>query len=166
MNLNSTWNTTLADDAATTRVGALLAQAIEAEREGIARQGLVLALEGTLGAGKTTLLRGLLRAAGVQGPIKSPTFAVLEPYVVSNLNFYHFDFYRFSDAAEFSDIGFRELFGAGNICAMEWPERVAQRLPPADLRLRLSIVDVGRVLEIEARSELGISCLHLIRTRL
>ncbi len=155
----------LADDAATARIGALLADAIEAQRELIARQGLVIALEGSLGAGKTTLVRALLRAAGVTGPIKSPTFAVLEPYVVAHLDFYHFDFYRFSDAAEFSDIGFRELFGPGKICVMEWPERVAGRLPAPDLRLVLRVAGEGRELFMEATSECGASCLNLIHAK-
>lgn len=167
-----TWTTQLADDAATARIGGLLFDAMAAEQTHIAQQGLTLALQGPLGAGKTTLVRALLRAAGITGPIKSPTFAVLEPYKlshpkVSNLDFHHFDFYRFSEAAEFSDIGFRELFGPGKICVMEWPERVADRLPAPDLRLVLDIptegATEGRTLHVEATTELGASCLNLIR---
>lgn len=159
----STWLTELADDAATARLGSALWAAIEAQHARIAQQGLVVALHGPLGAGKTTLVRGLLRAAGVSGPIKSPTFAVLEPYKVSNLDFHHFDFYRFSTASEFSDIGFRELFGAGKICVMEWPERLGDRAPTPDLQLNLAIVGERRSLTAQANTDLGVSCLHQIR---
>ena len=159
------WRLTLADDAATQRVGAALARAIEHEREAIRRSGLVIALTGDLGTGKTTLVRALLRAAGVTGAIKSPTFAVLEPYVVSSLDFYHFDFYRFSDATEFTDIGFRDLFGPGRICAIEWPERVGDRLPTPDLTLALQVAGDGRELFASASTELGIECLNRIRNK-
>ena len=156
------WRLTLADDAATQRVGAALARAIEHEREAIRRSGLVIALTGDLGTGKTTLVRALLRAAGVTGAIKSPTFAVLEPYVVSSLDFYHFDFYRFSGATEFSDIGFRDMFGPGRICAIEWPERVGPRLPTPDIWLALHLAGDGRELTASATTELGVSCLNRI----
>jgi tRNA threonylcarbamoyladenosine biosynthesis protein TsaE len=153
---------TLADEAATQRFGAALARAIEHERAAIERAGLVIALAGDLGTGKTTLVRALLRAAGVTGAIKSPTFAVLEPYVVSSLDFYHFDFYRFSGATEFTDIGFRDLFGPGRICAIEWPERVGHRLPTPDLTLALHMAGDGRELIASASTELGIACLNRI----
>lgn len=157
------WRITLADEAATARLGSALAHAIEHERAAIQRNGLVIALAGALGTGKTTLVRALLRTAGVTGPIKSPTFAVLEPYVVSSLDFYHFDFFRFGDASEFSDIGFRDLFGPGRICAIEWPERVGERLPTPDLVLALHMAGDGRDLIASASTELGTSCLNRIR---
>ena len=147
-------------------MGAALAHAIEHERASIERKGLVIALAGDLGTGKTAVVRALLRAAGVTGSIKSPTFAVLEPYVVSRLHFYHFDFYRFSNATEFSDIGFRELFGPGHICAIEWPERVASQLPTPDLRLALQMSGSGRELVAGANTELGAACLNRIRSEL
>ena len=152
----------LADEAATARVGGALAQAIALEHRAIERNGLVIALAGELGAGKTTLVRALLRTAGVTGPIRSPTFAVLEPYVVSSLDFYHFDFYRFSGATEFSDIGFRDMFGPGRICAIEWPERVGPRLPTPDIWLALHLAGDGRELTASATTELGVSCLNRI----
>jgi len=152
----------LPDEAATLRIGLALANAIESERTAIAHKGLVLALNGALGTGKTTLVRALLRALGVRGPIKSPTFAVLEPYVVSNLNFYHFDLYRFTLASEFADIGFRELFGPGNICAIEWPDRLGNRLPTPDLTLTLQHSGNGRALSIQAATEIGVLCLNHI----
>jgi len=101
----------LRDESATTRLGALLAQALLAQRASIEAQGFHATVSGDLGAGKTTLVRGCLRELGVTGAVKSPTFALLEPYVFSSLNFYHFDFYRFAGPTEFGDSGFRELFG-------------------------------------------------------
>ena len=90
-------------------------------------------LHGPLGAGKTTFVRHLLRALGVQGRVKSPTYAVLEQYAVPGLDILHFDFYRFNDPREWDDAGFRELFAQPGLKISEWPERAAGRLPPADL---------------------------------
>lgn len=168
---------TLASAADTDRLGRALCHACEERITAIATQGLQVQLSGDLGSGKTSLVRGWLRAWGVTGPIRSPTFAVLEPYVVSapqdrtaglsgveaqndsSLNFYHFDFYRFADPAEFS-IGFRELFGPGSICAIEWPEKAGDRLPPADLSIHLEEVEDGRRATLSAASELGQACLE------
>jgi tRNA threonylcarbamoyladenosine biosynthesis protein TsaE len=154
----------LVDEDATARFGAALAHAIERHRAAIEANGLVLGLSGDLGAGKTSLVRALLRALGVMGPVKSPTFALLEPYVVSSLNFYHFDFYRFADPREFAAAGFRELFGPGAVCAIEWPER-AEGLPTPDLALTLRVEDPGRRVDIVAGSELGAACLNEAITR-
>ncbi|MGE5337911.1 MAG: tRNA (adenosine(37)-N6)-threonylcarbamoyltransferase complex ATPase subunit type 1 TsaE [Gemmatimonadota bacterium] len=149
----------LADEEETARLGAALAHAIERQRAAIEANGLVIGLTGDLGAGKTSLVRGVLRALGVTGPVKSPTFALLEPYVVSSLDFYHFDFYRFADPDEFAAVGFRELFGAGSVCAIEWPERAGD-LPTPDLALTLRVEEPGRRVQIAAHSELGVACLN------
>jgi tRNA threonylcarbamoyladenosine biosynthesis protein TsaE len=163
--------------ADTDRLGRALCRACEGHAAAIAAQGLQVRMYGDLGSGKTSLVRGWLRAWGVTGPIRSPTFAVLEPYVVfvpqartaglpgveaqnnSSLNFYHFDFYRFADPAEFS-IGFRELFGPASICAIEWPEKAGDRLPPADLSIHLAVERDGRRATLSAASELGQACLE------
>ena len=122
--------------------------------------GDVVGISGDLGAGKTALVRALVRGLGVTGSVKSPTFTLLEPYVVSRLDFYHFDFYRFSEAAEFDLAGFRELFGPGRICAVEWPERAKGRLPTADLALTLQVKDDGRIAQCAAASDAGVQCLQ------
>jgi tRNA threonylcarbamoyladenosine biosynthesis protein TsaE len=96
-----------------------------------------IALAGPLGAGKTTFVRHLLRALGVVGRIKSPTYAVLEPYEVNGLAISHFDFYRFSDPREWADAGFRDLFAAPGLKLAEWPDHAAPLLPPADWRMEL-----------------------------
>ena len=94
-------------------------------------------LHGPLGAGKTTFVRHLLHALGVQGRIKSPTYAVLEQYALPGLDILHFDFYRFNDPRECDDAGFRELFAQPGLKLCEWPERAAGRLPAADLILHI-----------------------------
>ena len=163
--------------ADTARLGRALAAACHIHATAIATHGLQVNLSGDLGAGKTALVRGWLRAFGISGPIRSPTFAVLEPYVVSlrrsdtagrsgleaedvsSLDFYHFDFYRFADPSEFL-IGFRDLFGPRCICAIEWPEKAGDRLPAADLAIALQVEDAGRRAILTAFGELGHACLE------
>ena len=100
-----------------------------------------VALDGPLGAGKTTFVRHLLRALGVSGRIKSPTYAVMEPYEVDSRPISHFDFYRFDEPREWSDAGFRDVFAAPGLKLAEWPDKVAAVLPPADLRLQIEPLD-------------------------
>ena len=119
----------------------MLARAISNLQAPIASEGLSVGLQGDLGAGKTALVRALLRSLGVQGTVKSPSYALLEPYEVLKLNFYHFDFYRFKSAAEFVQAGFAEYFGAGKVCLIEWPERAGGFLPPLDCLIELRIKD-------------------------
>ena len=98
-------------------------------------------LHGNLGAGKTSFVRHLLRALGVAGPIKSPTYAVMEPYALPGLAIWHFDFYRFEDPQEFEDAGFREVFASVGLKLVEWPERAVGLLPACDLRVEIAMVD-------------------------
>jgi tRNA threonylcarbamoyladenosine biosynthesis protein TsaE len=94
-------------------------------------------LRGMLGAGKTTFVRHLLRALGVTGRVKSPTYALMEVYELPLLNAWHFDFYRFNDPQEWEDAGFRDVFASPGLKLAEWPQQVADLLPPADLRMEL-----------------------------
>ncbi|HEY8356921.1 MAG TPA: tRNA (adenosine(37)-N6)-threonylcarbamoyltransferase complex ATPase subunit type 1 TsaE [Ramlibacter sp.] len=98
-------------------------------------------LQGDLGAGKTTLVRHLLRALGVQGRIKSPTYAVVEPYEVAGRAIWHFDFYRFDDPREWEDAGFRDIFAAPGLKLAEWPDKAAAVLPVPDLEVRIEVAD-------------------------
>ncbi len=126
-----------------------------------------LELHGTLGAGKTTLVRHLLRALGVQGRIKSPSYAVMESYdlaehggqgVVS-----HFDFYRFGDPREWEDAGFREIFTSPGLKLSEWPEKATGMLPVPDLALHLDIAeDDSRRLRLEACTPRGVGLLSAL----
>ena len=115
-------------------------------------------LHGDLGAGKTTLVRHLLRALGVSGRIKSPTYAVVEPHQVPGLDIWHFDFYRFGDPREWEDAGFRELYASPGLKIAEWPEKAAGLLPVADLELWLTLqADESRQLVMKARTVRGAS---------
>lgn len=113
-------------------------------------------LNGTLGAGKTTFTRHLLRALGVEGRIKSPSYAVVEPHEVPGFQIHHFDFYRFNDPQEWEDAGFRDLFAAPGLKLAEWPEQAADLLPKPDLRLHIDPVsDTQRNVRLEACSVTG-----------
>jgi tRNA threonylcarbamoyladenosine biosynthesis protein TsaE len=96
-------------------------------------------LHGPLGAGKTTFVRHLLRALGVEGRIKSPTYTVMEPYALPGLVISHFDFYRFNDPREWLDAGFRDAYAAPGLKLAEWPEKAAGMLPVADLQVHIDI---------------------------
>ncbi len=100
-----------------------------------------LTLHGDLGAGKTTLVRHLLRALGVQGRIKSPTYAVVEPHEVPGLAIWHFDFYRLEDPREWEDAGFRDIFASPGLKLAEWPEKAAALTPPADIAIHIEAID-------------------------
>jgi tRNA threonylcarbamoyladenosine biosynthesis protein TsaE len=144
----------LPDESATEAFGAALAKTLS--------PGLVVYLEGDLGAGKTTLSRALIRALGHTGPVKSPTYALVEVYVISSLYLYHFDFYRFESPEEFLDAGFDEYFNDASVCLVEWPERAQGCVPSPDLQLRLHHARVGRLLEAVANSPKGQACLNAL----
>ena len=117
-------------------------------------------LHGPLGAGKTTFARHLLRTLGVRGHVKSPTYALLETYQVSDgsgrLTVSHFDFYRFDDPQEWEDAGFREVFASPGLKLVEWPEKAAQFLPPPDLRIAIEPRDdASRDVRMDAETPLG-----------
>jgi len=150
----------LTDEAATARLGAALGQAIEAQAAPIGRSGLVIGLSGELGSGKTALVRAVLRRLGVTGPVRSPTFSLLELYAISKLNFYHFDFYRFSKPEDFDSSGFRDFFAPGSVCAIEWPERAGEARFSVDLQITMQVADSGRIAQFEALTQSGRDCLQ------
>jgi len=120
-----------------------------------------IALHGELGAGKTTLVRHLLQALGVQGRIKSPTYAVVEPYELPTLNIWHFDFYRFTDPREWEDAGFRDIFASPGLKLAEWPERAQAMLPTADLDIHImTSPDTSRQVTLTARTPVGAALVH------
>lgn len=130
------------------------------------RPGMVIYLRGDLGAGKTTLARGILQALGVTERIKSPTYTLVEPYNISSLYLYHFDFYRFDDPGEWDTAGLADCFRDDSICMVEWPERVGSSLPSPDLALTLAHhmdpTMPGRSLTLYAHTKTGERCLNAI----
>jgi len=152
----------LPDEAATLALGAQIARGLE--------PGLTIYLRGELGAGKTTLVRGILRALGHAGAVKSPTYTLVELYEVSRLHLHHFDFYRFHDPKEWIDAGFRESFNGRTVSLIEWPERAAgvegmSPLPRADLEVALELHGAGRNAALTSRSVKGQKMLTLLANR-
>lgn len=145
----------LPDAAASEALGAALAPGVV--------PGRVLHLRGDLGAGKTTVVRGALRALGHEGKVKSPTYTLVEPYALSRLHLYHFDFFRLKDGAEWTNSGFRDYFGPHAACLVEWPERVGAALGAPDLELRLEFAPVGRRALLSSHTPAGEAWLSSLR---
>jgi tRNA threonylcarbamoyladenosine biosynthesis protein TsaE len=146
----------LPDETATHAFAARLAKAL--------KPGLILYLSGDLGAGKTTLVRALLHALGHTGRVKSPTYTLLEQYTAGELNFCHFDLYRFNSEEEWETTGFRDEFNGHNICLIEWPEKARGFIPDADVEILLDILPDGRNLTLRAHSKNGRACLNVLQS--
>jgi len=140
------------DEAAMQRLGAALAAGLPDLR----RHSLLLALQGELGTGKTTLARGLLRALGVEGPIRSPTFTLVEPYETRAGTIHHLDLYRLRGVpSELEALGYRDYRGPPGLVIVEWPERGGTALGAADLKVSIEHQPEGRRLCIEAATDAG-----------
>ncbi|HKG06037.1 MAG TPA: tRNA (adenosine(37)-N6)-threonylcarbamoyltransferase complex ATPase subunit type 1 TsaE [Pedobacter sp.] len=98
----------------------------------------IFIFEGEMGAGKTTLIKALGKALGITETISSPTFSIVNEYLAGTKTMYHFDFYRIKNLQEAYDIGYEEYFYSGNICFIEWPERIQELLPPAYIKVEIS----------------------------
>ncbi|HRK87054.1 tRNA (adenosine(37)-N6)-threonylcarbamoyltransferase complex ATPase subunit type 1 TsaE [Alcaligenes sp. HNGD-HTN06] len=144
----------LPDEDATTALAQSLAPLLSGQVAGVPPGGRIH-LHGDLGAGKTHFVRALLRACGVTGRIKSPSYALLESYKVSSLYFYHLDFYRFSDPREWVDAGFRDILQDNAVVLIEWPEKAGDLLPEPDLDLHLDYCGDGRLATLDAHSAKG-----------
>jgi tRNA threonylcarbamoyladenosine biosynthesis protein TsaE len=156
------WTALWPNEAATQAFATKLAAALQTWAKG---RDARIELCGNLGSGKTTLVRHLLRAAGVHGRIKSPTYAVVEPHQVGSGDkawpIWHFDFYRFNDPQEWEDAGFRDIFAGPGLKLMEWPDKVAGQLPAADWVIAIEAVDEDqRRVHITAGTPLGQSWLQ------
>ncbi len=163
----------LADTSVSDRLGGLLADLVIAGFSSAGEasfDGFTLHFSGDLGAGKTTVVRALLRALGVEGRIKSPTYTLVEPYVVQlpkdvesrrdmNLYCYHFDFYRFEDPHEWLEAGFRDYFSDAALRLVEWPERARSDdgglLPAPDLGVALAVDGDRRVVTLAPCTQRG-----------
>jgi tRNA threonylcarbamoyladenosine biosynthesis protein TsaE len=118
-------------------------------------RGQVIYLHGDLGAGKTTLVRGILQGLGHVGKVKSPTYTLVEPYVISGISLYHFDLYRFVDEEEWESSGFRDYFNSQAICFVEWPEKAGKLIPQADVDIALEPYEEGRKVVMTANTAAG-----------
>jgi tRNA threonylcarbamoyladenosine biosynthesis protein TsaE len=158
----------LTDSNATLALGEVLAQGFAGLAGGAQGGSGVLYLKGELGAGKTTCARALLRALGVTGLVRSPTYTLVETYPLAALTCVHVDLYRLGSLSQVDELGLRDLVGTGFLLLVEWPERGGAALPAADLTVTLTYVGEGRRANLHAWSARGMKWLeHLGRdTRL
>jgi len=148
----------LAGEKAQMAFGALLAQCLPARG--------IIELNGDLGTGKTTLVRGLLRALGHQGAVRSPTYTLLESYDIDGRQMHHLDLYRLSDAEELEYLGLRDLLIQNSVMLVEWPQRGVGVLPPADMEILLHHAHPGRDLSLRAGTPVGDRVINCLRDRL
>ena len=146
----------IADAAGTEALGAALAMAV-------GTGGLLIGLHGELGTGKTTFARGLLRRLGVEGPIRSPTYTLIEPYEVGGRAAHHLDLYRLTDPQELELIGIRDLLTGAALVLVEWPERGGAMLPRPDLAIAFGHAPVGRSAVLDATAAAGRAVLARLR---
>lgn len=126
---------------------------------------LIVALDGELGAGKTTLVSGILRACGVEGPVRSPTYTLIEPYEVAGKRLYHLDLYRLVDPSEVEPLGIRDLLSEAPVLLIEWPSRAAGALPAFDLTIGIDYLladQEGRRVTLQPHSPCGASVVRRI----
>ncbi|QIZ78647.1 tRNA (adenosine(37)-N6)-threonylcarbamoyltransferase complex ATPase subunit type 1 TsaE [Ferrimonas lipolytica] len=145
----------LANEAATLALGQALAANVSAP--------LVIHLHGDLGAGKTTLTRGIIQALGHVGAVKSPTYALVEPYQLQDMQIYHFDLYRLMDPEELEFMGIRDYFANNTLALIEWPERGHGLLPDPDLVIEIQYQGEGRQAVITGQTDAGINLVNKIK---
>jgi tRNA threonylcarbamoyladenosine biosynthesis protein TsaE len=151
----------LADSGVTEALGQALARSFpgalltDAVQTGSSSPGAVVYLQGELGAGKTTCVRSLLRALGVAGLVRSPTYTLVETYPSGKLTCVHVDLYRLQSLTEVDELGLRDLVGPGCLLLVEWPEKGGAALPPADLDLTLRYAGDARQACVSVRTSLG-----------
>src|ERR1700692_3123017 len=145
----------LAYSSVTVCLGQALARAFPGGAAAAAGAGAVVYLRGELGAGKSTCVRSLLRALGVAGAVRSPTYTLVETYELAGLTCIHVDLYRLQSLTEVDELGLRDLVGPSCLLLVEWPDRGGAALPPADLSVALNYAGEGRQARVTAHSPLG-----------
>lgn len=145
----------LESEAATLTLGRQLAGATQAAELLSSGAVTVIHLHGELGAGKTTLARGILRGYGFNGPVKSPTYTLVEPYELDHRRIFHFDLYRLSDPREVGFLGTEDYFSGNSLCIVEWARRGGEYIPAADLEIELRGAGENREIECTANSDSG-----------
>ena len=125
---------------------------------------LLMTLSGSIGAGKTTLIRAVLRAMRIDGPIKNPTFSLVESYTTDRLDINHFDLYRIQDERELDYLGLRDFFTDHSVCFIEWPERSQWCLDNADIQCSITIQGLRRRLHFNALTACGEKVLACLDT--
>ena len=136
----------LPDESATLAFGAAAAAALPASGE-----PLILHLQGDLGTGKTSFARGMLRALGETGPVRSPTYGLINEYPLEAGVVVHVDLYRLIDPAELDNLGLRDLLAGSRLWLIEWPEKGQGRVPAPDVTLSLRVAGEGRMLRSGSR---------------
>jgi len=139
----------------TESLGGRFARAYPERDDGLA----IVYLTGDLGAGKTTFARGLLRAQGVQGPVRSPSYTLLEIYETGTRTTLHLDLYRLREPSELENLGLREWARPGHLWLIEWPERGGARLPAADVSVRFTSGAHAHEIALSSHTERGKSWL-------
>ena len=156
----------LENESATLDLGRRLATATLADSCAGSGKTTVIHLHGELGAGKTTLTRGVLRGYGFKGPVKSPTYTLVEPYELAQRSIYHFDLYRLVDPGEVEFLGAEDYFTGGSLCIFEWAERGGGQIPAADLNIELRGAGAWRRFQCLARTAAGRAIVTKMRRRL
>ena len=149
----------LEDGAATDALGAALARTFPGADDGSA----ALYLRGDLGAGKTTCVRSFLRALGITGLIRSPTYTLVETYHLDSLTCVHADLYRLQGPVEVDELGLRDFMSPGHLLLIEWPDKGGNALPVADVELTLGFAPSGRDACLRAGTPRGSSWMHNLR---
>ena len=134
----------ISDELMTTNLAAQFARLLSAP--------LVLGFSGDLGAGKTTFIRAMLQALGIRGAIKSPTYSLVESYLIRDMQIHHFDLYRIQEDTELEYIGFRDYFTTEAVCCIEWPERMRSDVDFIDIQVTMVQTDIGRELLMQAKN--------------
>ena len=125
--------------------------------------GCYLSLDGPLAGGKTTFARGFIRALGHSGAVKSPTFTLVETYVLEPVTVHHFDLYRLSDPGELEFIGIEDYFDAGCTTLVEWPRRGRGVLPVADIEIEFEVAGEQRLVSLRATTRTDSEIISILK---